>query len=63
MNLAEAIILKNVEKHPIKAAIGFKKKEGAWKELSWKKFSEVIFKTANALKEAGVQENDRVAIY
>ena len=39
MNLAEAIILKNVEKHPIKAAIGFKKKEGAWKELSWKKFS------------------------
>ncbi|TQM22604.1 AMP-dependent synthetase/ligase [Chryseobacterium aquifrigidense] len=63
MNLAEAIILKNVEKHPIKAAIGFKKKEGAWKELSWKKFSEIIFKTANALKESGVQENDRVAIY
>ncbi len=63
MNLAEAIILKNVEKHTIKAAIGFKKKEGAWKELSWKKFSEIIFKTANALKESGVQENDRVAIY
>ncbi|MEJ5106792.1 AMP-dependent synthetase/ligase [Chryseobacterium sp. MYb328] len=63
MNLAEAIILKNVEKHPIKAAIGFKKKEGTWKELSWKKFSEIVFKTANALKEAGVQENDKVAIY
>ncbi|REC49397.1 AMP-dependent synthetase/ligase [Chryseobacterium pennipullorum] len=63
MNLAEAIILKNVEKHPIKAAIGFKKKEAGWKELSWKKFSEIVFKTANALKEAGVQENDRVAIY
>ncbi|MFS4471367.1 AMP-dependent synthetase/ligase [Chryseobacterium sp. T20] len=63
MNLAEAIILKNVEKHPIKAAIGFKKKDAAWKELSWKKFSEIIFKTANALKESGVQENDRVAIY
>ncbi|REC59929.1 long-chain fatty acid--CoA ligase [Chryseobacterium pennae] len=63
MNLAEAIILKNVEKHPIKAAIGFKKKEGNWKELSWKKFSEIVFKTANALKEAGVQENDKVAIY
>ncbi|QBA20324.1 long-chain fatty acid--CoA ligase [Chryseobacterium indologenes] len=62
MNLAEAIILKNVEKHPIKAAIGFKKKD-AWKELSWKKFSEIIFKTANALKESGVQENDRVGIY
>lgn len=63
MNLAEAIILKNVEKHPVKAAIGFKKKEEAWKELSWKKFSEIIFKTANALREAGVQENDKVAIY
>lgn len=63
MNLAEAIILKNVEKHPIKAAIGFKKKDEAWKELSWKRFSEIIFKMANALKEAGVQENDKVAIY
>lgn len=63
MNLAEAIILKNVEKHPIKAAIGFKKKDQAWKELSWKKFSEVVFKTANALRESGVQENDKVAIY
>ncbi|ROI06478.1 long-chain fatty acid--CoA ligase [Chryseobacterium sp. G0240] len=63
MNLAEAIILKNVEKHPIKAAIGFKKKDEAWKELSWKKFSEIIFKTANSLREAGVQENDKVAIY
>lgn len=63
MNLAEVIILKNIEKHPIKAAIGFKKKDEAWKELSWKKFSEIIFKTANALKGAGVQENDKVAIY
>ena len=63
MNLAEAIILKNVEKHPIKAAIGFKKKDEAWKELSWKRFGEIIFKMGNALKEVGVQENDKVAIY
>ncbi|PZU15828.1 MAG: long-chain fatty acid--CoA ligase [Chryseobacterium sp.] len=63
MNLAEAIIHKNIEKHAIKAAIGFKKKEAAWKELSWKKFSEIIYKTANALKEAGIQEHDKVAIY
>lgn len=63
MNLAEAIIHKNVEKHAIKAAIGFKKKEAGWKELSWKKFSEIIYKTANALKGAGVQESDKVAIY
>ncbi|ASW72914.1 AMP-dependent synthetase [Chryseobacterium piperi] len=62
MNLAEAIINKNVETHPLKSAIGFKTKE-AWKELSWKKFSEMIFKTANALKNVGVQEGDKVAIY
>lgn len=29
MNLAEAIINKNIEKHPVKSAIGFKKKEEA----------------------------------
>ena len=62
MNLAEAIISKNAEKHSFKSAVGFKKKEG-WKELSWKKFSEIIFKTANALKNSGVEENDKVAIY
>ncbi|MCD1118301.1 AMP-dependent synthetase/ligase [Chryseobacterium turcicum] len=62
MNLAEAIIKKNIEKHPLKSAIGFKKKEG-WKELSWKKFGEIVFKTANALKDSGVEENDKVAIY
>ncbi|RZJ43411.1 MAG: long-chain fatty acid--CoA ligase, partial [Chryseobacterium sp.] len=57
-----AIISKNAEKHSFKSAVGFKKKEG-WKELSWKKFSEIIFKTANALKNNGVEENDKVAIY
>lgn len=62
MNLAEAIISKNAEKHPYKSAVGFKKKEG-WKELSWKKFGEIIFKTANALKNNGIEENDKVAIY
>lgn len=62
MNLAQAIITRNLEKHALKAAVGFKK-ENQWKELSWKKFSEMIAKTANALKAAGIQENDRVAIY
>jgi len=63
MNLAEAIIIKNVEKHPVKAAIGFKKKDGGWKELSWQKFSELVCKTANALRNSGIEENDKVAIY
>ncbi|CAA7195811.1 AMP-dependent synthetase/ligase [Chryseobacterium potabilaquae] len=63
MNLAEAIISKNVEKHAIKSAIGFNKKGETWKELSWKKFGDIVFKTANALKNIGIQENDKVAIY
>ncbi|MCJ8153155.1 long-chain fatty acid--CoA ligase [Chryseobacterium sp. SSA4.19] len=63
MNLAEAIIQKNIERHAIKPAIGFRKKDAGWKELSWQKFSEIIFKTANALKSAGIAENDKVAIY
>lgn len=31
--------------------------------MSWKKFGEIVFKTANALKDSGVEENDKVAIY
>lgn len=62
MNLAQSIITRNLEKHALKAAVGFKK-ENQWKELSWKKFSGMIAKTANALKAAGIQENDSVAIY
>lgn len=62
MNLAEAIIIKNVKKNPLKPAIGFKKKEG-WKELSWQKFGDLISKTANALQAAGIMENDKIAIY
>ncbi|SIQ62146.1 long-chain acyl-CoA synthetase [Chryseobacterium sp. RU37D] len=63
MNVAEAIIQKNIEKHPVKSAIGFKKKDAGWKELSWKKFGEIVFKTANALINSGIKENDKVAIY
>ncbi|MBW8362263.1 MAG: long-chain fatty acid--CoA ligase [Kaistella sp.] len=61
MNIAEFLNV-NAEKHALKPAIGFKSKE-KWKELSWKKFRNMVFKTANALKEAGIQEGDRVAIY
>ena len=62
MNFAEAIFVNNVEKYSTKPAIGFKKKE-EWKELSWNKFSLLVNKTANALREAGIKENDKVAIY
>ena len=53
---------KNTKRFPMKPAIGFKKNE-EWKELDWKNFRRMVFKTANALKDAGIVENDKVAIY
>ncbi|MBW8360207.1 MAG: long-chain fatty acid--CoA ligase [Weeksellaceae bacterium] len=61
MNIAEFLNV-NAEKHPYKPAIGFKVRD-EWKELNWPKFSDMVFRTANALREAGIKENDRVAIY
>ncbi|AZI23252.1 long-chain fatty acid--CoA ligase [Chryseobacterium taklimakanense] len=52
----------NTEKYPLKHAIGFRK-DNKWESINWKDFRRMVFKTANALKEAGVEENDRVAIY
>ncbi len=52
----------NTQKYPSKAAIGFKK-EAEWKELNWKDFRRMVFKTANALKNAGISANDKLAIY
>lgn len=61
MNLAQYLNT-NVEKYPLRPALGFKKYE-EWKEINWKQFRTVVFKMANALKTAGIQENDKVAIY
>lgn len=52
----------NTEQSPTKAAISFKK-DNEWKDLSWKDFRRMVFKTANALKGIGIKENDKVAIY
>lgn len=61
MNIAEFLNV-NARNYPYKAAIGFKVRE-EWKELKWPKFRDMVFKTANALREAGIGENDCVAIY
>ncbi|MBU4538544.1 MAG: long-chain fatty acid--CoA ligase [Weeksellaceae bacterium] len=61
MNLVE-FLNTNTEKFPTKPAIGFKKGE-KWKEINWRDFRRMVFKTANALKAAGISENDKVAIY
>lgn len=61
MNTAE-FLNTNTEKFPRKAAIGFKKRD-RWKEIHWGDFQRMVFKTANALRKAGILENDKVAIY
>ncbi|WDF45750.1 long-chain fatty acid--CoA ligase [Chryseobacterium sp. KACC 21268] len=61
MNITE-FLNKNTKRFPQKAAVGFKK-DNEWKELTWMRFKQMVFRTANALVEAGVKENDKVAIY
>lgn len=61
MNITE-FLNTNTKRFPQKAAVGFKK-DNEWKELTWMRFKQMVFKTANALLEAGVRENDKVAIY
>lgn len=61
MNVAEFLNI-NTAKFPTKPAIGFKKKE-KWTEINWSDFRRLVFKTANALREAGISEHDKVAIY
>lgn len=61
MNIAE-FLNKNADKFPTKPAIGFKKKD-EWKEIHWLDFRRIVFKTANALKNAGISTGDKVAIY
>lgn len=52
----------NAAKFPLNHALGFKKKD-EWKAISWKLLKTLVFKTANALQKAGIQKDDRVAIY
>lgn len=61
MNFVEFLNV-NAQKYPLKPAIGFRKNNG-WKEINWQTFRTVVFKTANALKNLGIEPGDKVAIY
>lgn len=61
MNIANFLVI-NAFDYPLKQAIGFKS-GASWSHITWRKFKTIVFKTANALKDAGVQQGDRVAIY
>ncbi len=52
----------NAEKFPLSPAVGFKKKD-EWKSLNWKELRRMVFKTANALRNAGISAYDKVAIF
>lgn len=61
MNFTEFLNI-NTKKFPTKPAIGFKK-VNEWKEINFTQLKTIVFKAANALKNAGIQENDKVAIF
>ncbi|MBS1549203.1 MAG: long-chain fatty acid--CoA ligase [Bacteroidetes bacterium] len=55
-------IHKNADTFLKKPALGFKK-DNEWKEINWSMLRTLVYKTANALRNAGIKENDKVAIY
>lgn len=55
-------INRNAEQFLKKPALGFKK-DNEWKEINWLMLRTIVFKTANALRNSGIKENDKVAIY
>jgi long-chain acyl-CoA synthetase len=57
-----SFIDKNADQFLRKPALGFKK-ENEWKEINWLLFRTIVYKTANALRGAGIKEDDKVAIY
>lgn len=61
MNITE-FLNTNVQKHPLKIAAGYKEND-TWKEINWQSFRKLVFRTANALRDAGVKEYDTVGIY
>ncbi len=57
-----SFIHKNADVYLRKPALGFKK-DNEWKEINWSVFRTIVCKTANALREHDIKENDKVAIY
>ncbi|MDR1706803.1 MAG: long-chain fatty acid--CoA ligase [Prevotella sp.] len=51
-------------KYGRKTAIKYRSpEEKKWKNISWKKFSDYIMKTAWAMAEMGIKEGDKIAVY
>lgn len=57
-----SFIDKNADQLLRKSALGFKK-GNEWKEINWLLFRTIVYKTANTLRDSGIKEGDRVAIY
>lgn len=51
-------------KYGRKTAIKYRSpEEKKWKNISWKKFSDYVMKTAWAMAEIGIKEGDKIAVY
>ncbi len=59
------LVHRRAEKYGKKTAIKYQTKmaKGKWKNLSWKKFSELVLQAAQAMAEMGVEPNDRIGVY
>ncbi|NLC48942.1 MAG: AMP-binding protein, partial [Bacteroidales bacterium] len=38
-------------------------KKGKWKDISWRRFSELVLQAAHAMAEMGVEPGDRIGVY
>lgn len=59
------LVHRRAEEFGKKTALKYQTKmmKGKWKELSWRKFSELVLQAAHALAEMGVEPGDRIGIY
>lgn len=59
------LVHRRAEQFGKKTALKYQTKmmKGKWKELSWRKFSELVLQAAHALAEMGVEPGDRIGIY
>lgn len=58
------LIHRQANRYGKKTALKYRNpEEKKWKNVSWRKFSEYVMKTAWAMAEIGVQEGDKIAVY
>ena len=59
------LVHRRAEEFGKKTALKYQTKmaKGNWKNISWKRFSELVLQAAHAMAEMGVEPGDRIGIY